>query len=52
MKKKIEPEQPLGIASEIIIEVNRRKRFWFCCFIVAAVLAVIGWGMAIIGWVM
>ena len=50
--KKIKPEQPLGLASEIIIEVNRRKRFWFGSFITAAVLAVIGWELAIYGWIM
>lgn len=52
MKKKIKPEQPLGIASEVLREEIRRTKFWFCCFIVAAVLAVIGWGVAICGWIM
>lgn len=50
--KKIKPEKPLGIASEIIRDENRRKKFWFFCFVVAAVLAVTGWGAAIYGWIM
>lgn len=50
--KKIKPEKPLGIASEIIRGQMRRTRFWFWAFIVAAVLAVIGWGVAIYGWIM
>ena len=52
MKKKIKPEQPLGIASEILHEEIKREKFWFCSFIVAAILAVIGWGAAIYSWIM
>lgn len=43
MKKKIKPEQPLGIASEMLRNQLRCTRFWFWAFVVAAVLAVIGW---------
>ena len=45
MKKEIKPEQPLGIASEVLREEIQRTRFWFWAFVVAAVLAVIGWIM-------